>query len=119
MGIFLGCKNSNSASQIKIDNWGNIIKDLPNSTVVTHYYFSITIPKGWSIQYGNNTDNKKRLKASLTTTPTNNIYQDKTYIGLHLRRTPPIKTLEETKANLFKNLKGAEKFTFGDIRIES
>jgi len=87
--------------------------NLPDETVVQHEKFSLTVPKGWSINPVGPSDN---AVASITATPTSDVENSKTYISFHIRTTPSTMTLEERKTQNEKKGRTAKFVSWHDQR---
>lgn len=84
-------------------------KDLPNPTLVRNSYFSVLIPKGWSIHSVQGSD---QYKANLSASPTPELEGQTTYLSLNVKRTPSGKSLEQRYSSLDKKLKQGEQLYF-------
>jgi len=76
-----------------------IEKSVPADTLVRHPAFTVKIPKGWSLHP---VGPSERLEASLTATPTEDVKNDQTYFGIHLRNRPAAASLENRKESAVK-----------------
>jgi hypothetical protein len=84
-------------------------KDLPNPTRVQNSYFSVLIPKGWSIHSVQADDN---YKANLSASPAPELEGQTTYLSLNVKRTPSGKSLEQRYSSLDKKRKQGDKLYF-------
>lgn len=74
-------------------------KDLKNSTLIKHYFFTIQAPTGWSVIAGGSQENPNAVvDAMVSLTPTNNTSKDPTYLSV---RTVYGAELPKTTADLF------------------
>jgi 2-succinyl-5-enolpyruvyl-6-hydroxy-3-cyclohexene-1-carboxylate synthase len=71
--------------------------DLPNTTVVQNDYFSIQVPKGWSL-YSARPDGQ--YAANLSVSPTRALNKQENYLSIHVKRHPSRKSLLDRRAEL-------------------
>ena len=77
--------------------------NFPNQVRVDHKYFTVVAPTGWSL---NSTKAAvDGISESITFTPTADTSHDPIYLGVHVRKSPPVLTLEEQRKKQIQNQK--------------
>jgi hypothetical protein len=95
---------------VKSDQEKVIKSYMPGARWIQDEYFSIRVPKGWSVSYGSLGE---KFKSSVTATPTDGVVHDTTFIGVHVKKEPPKETLERFYETKWKpRLKPGDKQTF-------
>jgi hypothetical protein len=87
--------------------------DLPNTTLIQNSYFSVLVPKGWSV-FVSQAD--EQYKISVSASPSQKLKKDVPYISLHVKRTPSTKSLRQREAELTKQQQRGEKIYYATWR---
>jgi len=87
--------------------------NLPDTTIVQSSYFSILVPKGWSV-FVSQAD--EQYKLSVSASPSQQLKNDVPYISLHVKRVPSAKSLQQREAELTKQQQRGEKVYFATWR---
>ncbi len=96
-----------------LDSHVELKKNLPADSKIKNCLFSIVIPKGWSINPVGPSD---KMKCSITATPSEDVENDKSYIGLHARKDPSKLSLEERMKRYQLEGKEVSLKTWGGIK---
>ena len=87
--------------------------NLPDTTLVQNSYFSVLVPKGWSV-FVSKAD--EEYKISVSASPSQKLKSDVPYISLHVKRVPSTKSLQQREAELTKQQQPGEKVYFATWR---
>jgi hypothetical protein len=86
-----------------------IIKDLPDAVLATDRFFSVTVPKGWTVTSVGPSD---RFLSDITIAASSDLEFERTYLGVHALRVPVKKTVEQKYAEEKGRLKPNEKLDY-------
>jgi hypothetical protein len=87
--------------------------NLPDTTLVQNSYFSVLVPKGWSV-FVSQAD--EQYKLSVSASPSQQLKKDVPYISVHVKRAPSTKSLHQRQAELAKQQQHGEKLYFATWR---
>ena len=86
---------------------------LPETTLVQNSYFSVLVPKGWSV-FVSQAD--QQYKISVSASPSHKLKKDVPYISLHVKRVPSTKSLRQREAELTRQQQQSEKVYYATWR---
>ncbi len=86
-----------------------ITKDLPGAVLATDRFFSVSVPKSWTVTSSGPSD---RFLSDITVTASSDLEFERTYLSVHALREPEKKTVERKYAEEKGRLKPNEKLDY-------